>query len=566
MKPVRTFLPLCISFFLAVLVASESQGQITPRGRSVRQSERVARANWQPMRTNAAANSEQAPQNNLRGHASASVRPAQATESVPVPPPDTSGGSVIQDRVIQDRGAAITAQPQPIDGRIVEGRIIEGPVLDGQIQLAPIYGDGACDGLPLAGCGCGDGLCTGCDGTIACDACGDFCGGSCCGELCSTEAWRPCITLCLPQDGWVSFEFLSWYQDGLYLPPLVTTSVDPDVSRNQAGVLTSPSTRILYGGGGVLTDSIDGGRLRFGVWLDRCHTWGLGAELISMSSNSDSFVAGSEGLPILARPIFNTELGVEDSELVAYPDVVSGAVSVNVNSDFESGGFYIRRLRRTEEGCKQWLFCGCPEHYCTRTELLVGYRYLQLDETVAIRESLVSNDSQNPGSFEILDAFRARNQFNGIDLGYMFRSTRGYWTYDGSVRIAIGNTKQTVTIAGQSQINDPSSVPNLQSYDAGILALSSNNGVYEQNEFAVVPEIGLNLGYQLTDHLRLMVGYTGIYWSNVVRPGHHISRDVNPNLIPPVQQPVTGAKRPAFAFDTTDYWIQGISLGGEYRW
>ena len=63
-----------------------------------------------------------------------------------------------------------------------------------------------------------------------------------------------------------------------------------------------------------------------------------------------------------------------------------------------------------------------------------------------------------------------------------------------------------------------------------------------------------------------MVGYTGIYWSNVVRPGHHISRDVNPNLIPPVQQPVTGAKRPAFAFDTTDYWIQGISLGGEYRW
>ncbi len=473
---------------------------------------------------------------------------------------------MIQDSVMQDRGAAITAQPQPIDGRIVEGRIIEGPVLDGQIQLAPVYGDGACDGLPLGGCGCGDGLCTGCDGTIACDACGDFCGGSCCGELCSTEAWRPCVTLCLPQDGWVSFEYLNWYQDGLYLPPLVTTSVDPNVSRNQAGVLTSPSTRILYGGGSVLTDSIDGGRLRFGVWLDRCHTWGLGAELISMSSNSDSFLARSEGLPILARPIFNTELGVEDSELVAYPDVISGAVSVNVTSDFESGGFFIRRLRRTEEGCKQWLFCGCPEHYCTRTELLVGYRYLQLDETVAIRESLVSNDSQNPGSFQILDSFRARNQFNGIDLGYMFRSTRGYWTLDGAVRIAIGNTKQTVTIAGQSQINDPSSVPSQQTYDAGILALSSNSGIYEQNQFSVVPEIGVNLGYQLTDHVRLMIGYTGIYWSNVVRPGMQISRDVNPNLIPPVQQPVTGANRPGFAFDTTDYWIQGISLGGEYRW
>ena len=83
---------------------------------------------------------------------------------------------------------------------------------------------------------------------------------------------------------------------------------------------------------------------------------------------------------------------------------------------------------------------------------------------------------------------------------------------------------------------------------------------------AVVPEFGLNLGYQLTDHFRVTLGYTGIYWSNVVRPGQQISTDVNTDLLPPIQQPITGVNRPAFAFDTTDYWIQGVNLGAEYRW
>jgi len=96
--------------------------------------------------------------------------------------------------------------------------------------------------------------------------------------------------------------------------------------------------------------------------------------------------------------------------------------------------------------------------------------------------------------------------------------------------------------------------------------LDSNSGQYTQNEFTVVPEFAINLGYQVTDHLRFMIGYTGIYWSNVVRPGQHISRDINPNQLPPVATPIVGTNRPGFAFDTTDYWIQGISLGGEYRW
>ena len=601
-KPVRTILPLCLAAVFALINAAQSNGQITPRTRTARLTEQSARAGWQPSRPVSRFDAgpgvvASSTQNQLRGTNSipanrSAVQPVAG--QVPTPPADSAisiveptetrvirQGEVVQGEIVQ--GEVIDGQivegpfiegeyidGEIIDGEIIDGQIIHGELLDGHIvrgpvlrrglRIAPRLLDSSCDAL--GGCDCGDSLCDGgCDG-IPCDSCGS----SCCGELCSTEAWRPCITLCLPQDGWLTYEYLNWYQDELELPALVTTSLDSSVSRSQAGVLTSPMTSVLFGNEGLLGQSIDGGRLRFGVWLDRCHTWGIGAEFFGMSTQTEEFSASSDGLPILARPFFNTLTGLEDAELVAYPDVVSGSLGVQVESSLEGAGFQVRQLRRTEEGCRKWWFCGYPEHFCCRSELLYGYRFLQLSEGVSIQESLVSQDPSNPGTFDITDRFRTRNQFNGVDLGWAVKTTRGNWVMDGSIRLAVGNTRQSVSISGVSVISDPSSIPTQQTHDAGFLALDSNSGQYTQNEFAVVPEFAINLGYQVTDHLRFMIGYTGIYWSNVVRPGQHISRDINPNQLPPVSTPIVGTNRPGFAFDTTDYWIQGISLGGEYRW
>jgi hypothetical protein len=470
---------------------------------------------------------------------------------VPAPTPDPTV-SVIEE--------PIAPVPSP-------GVVYSTPPLDGQIVLEPLP-DGvvACDALPTDSCGCGVDACGGCDAIGPCGAggCGvDGC--TMCGELCSPRAWRPCVTLCLPQDGWASFEFLSWYQDGMELPPLVTTNSDPDVPRAEAGVLTSPSTRILLGGEKVLDDNFDGGRLRVGIWLDRCHTWGFGGEYFELGSETRSFEASSTGNPVLARPFFNTQTGLEDSELIAFPNVLTGSVVAQARSEFKGGSFFFRRLRRCDEGCTQALFCGRPDHFCSRSEALFGYRYLQLDEGVQVVEDLVSTDSSNPGTFDILDRFETRNQFNGFDIGWMYRRTRGFWTLDALVRLAIGNSRQTVRISGETTVSDPNDPP-AQTLEGGLLAQSSNIGVYQQNEFAVVPELGANVCYQLTDQFRVSLGYTFIYWSNVVRPGHHISRDLNPNLLPPAADPLSGALRPEFAFDTTDYWVQGLNVGLEYRW
>ena len=85
----------------------------------------------------------------------------------------------------------------------------------------------------------------------------------------------------------------------------------------------------------------------------------------------------------------------------------------------------------------------------------------------------------------------------------------------------------------------------------------------------MVPELGATLGYQMTRRLRVTAGYSAIYWGSVVRPGDQVDLDVNPLLLPPEQAtPVVanGALRPQFQFVETDYWVQGLSFGADFRW
>ncbi|MDA8745876.1 BBP7 family outer membrane beta-barrel protein [Rubripirellula amarantea] len=466
---------------------------------------------------------------------------------------------------------------KPIRGQL-DDRIALSPVPGSPIDGLPVYdggefyegGPSSCDAMPSGDCGCGLGGCDGGCDSLGCDSLGcGSCGGagcSTCGELVSPNAWRPCLTLCVPQDGWVSFEYLMWWQDGMSLPPLVTTSVGTAIPATESGVLGQGHTRTLFGGNDVLTDSIDGGRLRFGVWLDKCHTWGLGAEYFELGEESEGYSRTSNGSPLLSRPFFNTETGVEDAELVAFPGILSGNVTARATSKLTGAGVHLRHLQCCYEGCGRGLFCGCDEKYCSRTETMYGYRFLELEESVTVTEALVSSDNSNPGSFDILDRFETRNQFNGFDIGWMYKRTRGFWTFDALLRMGIGNTRQTVRIDGSTTINTTTQTPQVQTFEGGLLTQPTNIAVYEQDQFTVVPEFGLTAGYQLTDHLRATLGYTFIYWSNVVRPGDQISRDVNPNWLPPRDATVEGARRPGFEFDTTDYWVQGISFGGEYRW
>lgn len=188
---------------------------------------------------------------------------------------------------------------------------------------------------------------------------------------------------------------------------------------------------------------------------------------------------------------------------------------------------------------------------------------MELAESLIINEDLT--DPASGIGFDITDSFRTNTQFNGFNFGILYRRQRGCWSLDLAGKIGVGSNRQTVTINGttiqsQNGTGNPAQV-------GGLLAQRTNIGTYDRSRFSVLPEFEVKLGYNWTSNLRFTAGYTFIYWSNVARPGDQIDLDVNPNLLPPENTTANpfGALRPAFAFQERDYWVQGLSLGMEYR-
>src|SRR5208337_4979978 len=131
-------------------------------------------------------------------------------------------------------------------------------------------------------------------------------------------------------------------------------------------------------------------------------------------------------------------------------------------------------------------------------------------------------------------------------------------------KLAAGINHETINIQGGQMFVLPTGT--VAAFNGGLLALPSNIGIHQRSSFAVVPEVNLNLGYQLTESLKLFVGYDFLWWSNVVRPGDQIDTTLNINQIPNfVKSPNPGPNRPLVPFKTSDFWAQGMNVGLEYR-
>lgn len=130
------------------------------------------------------------------------------------------------------------------------------------------------------------------------------------------------------------------------------------------------------------------------------------------------------------------------------------------------------------------------------------------------------------------------------------------------LRVAIGSNAQKISIDGTTAITEGGVT---ETYPGSLLAQRSNIGSREKSEFTMIPELGLTLGLRVTERLHATVGYSMLYFPNVVRAAEQIDTDVNPNLIPPEADPFTGSLRPRPLFAETDYWAHGLSIGGELR-
>lgn len=414
----------------------------------------------------------------------------------------------------------------------VQGEVINEPsVIDGgcsSCENGGLVTGGSCDG------NCG----SGCDSGVGCGGCCDI-GGT--GGLCYQNFGR--VYISLPAHGWVHAEGLNWYQKGMSLPVLVRQG--------------SATGSILFGGqNDYLSAANSGFRIRFGTWLGTAPRLGVEGEYVGLSNLTDSFSNTTTAGKVI--PFNNVTTGVVST-------ISHGRVSAQMESQLSGAAVRFRRQLCCNTGCgySDWTCQTVP--VSSRLDLTAGYRYWQLDEQFTFSQGINPSNTAANTFFNTTDIFKTKNQFNGAELGAVWQGRRGWWSLDTLMRVGFGNVKQIVTISGSSVLGTaPTTVPN-----SGLLALSSNRGTHVRDVFTMVPEFGVTLGYQVTRRLRATLGYSAIYWGNVVRPGDQIDLDLNPNLFPSVANPnptTTGLQRPQFQFVQTDYWIQGLSFGGEFRW
>jgi hypothetical protein len=342
-------------------------------------------------------------------------------------------------------------------------------------------------------------------------------------------------------------EYLAWWLKGDSTPALVTTSPD-GTTRAQAGVLSQPGTSVLFGDQSLNNTMRSGARLVLGAWLDP--TARIEGEWFGLSQKDTTFDASSTGSPILARPFFNLGTGAQDSHVVAFPSQLQGSVHASETSSFQGAG-----LQLTEN-----LLCwnNCTNRH-SRLDFLYGFRYLRLRDNLTINDSATS--AALAATLATADAFATSNQFYGATMGLMSETCVDHWCFTAIGRLALGATAEHVSIDGSTTVTPTSGTPTTSA--GGLLAMPMNIGNYSHEGFTVVPQLELKLGYDLTSNLRFTVGYDVIYWSRVARPGQQIDTFVNTSQAS--GQPLVGTPGPLFALHESDLWIQGINVGGEYR-
>ncbi len=347
---------------------------------------------------------------------------------------------------------------------------------------------------------------------------------------------------------WFRGDYLLWFIQDPDLPPLVTTGPTTDAS---PGALDNPFTVLRFGAANTETHERHGGRFAIGYWFDPYHRCGVEVDGFFVGNRSIDFRQGvTAGNNVIARPFLNATSNQQDSSLVAFPGLVTGSVAIRAESS----------LHGIESNVVFTPWRSVDNHYFG-LELLGGFRYVNLEESLVITENsqVVAPDILFSGNtIGVVDDFNMDNSFYGFQVGTraMFRIRRLEVALIG--KVAIGDSHQQATIRGATGVDTQPATINA----GGLLAVASNSGRFTRDEFAVVPEAGAQVSFQICQNIKIYAGYTFIYWSSVLRPGDQVDLTVNPAMVPTSTTFLAGGPaRPLFPGKSTDFWVQGANFG-----
>ncbi|MFQ3651680.1 MAG: BBP7 family outer membrane beta-barrel protein [Gemmataceae bacterium] len=355
---------------------------------------------------------------------------------------------------------------------------------------------------------------------------------------------------------WINAGYtLTWVQPQSLSFPLVTIGAAAD--GNRAGALDQPNTSVIFGGN-INHNEQNGFRIDAGLFLDQGRVYSLEVGGSFFEQTGVNFAKESDlgGVPVIARPIFDTSTNAPGRLLDSFPGGLAGGVRV----DSQLSLFMA-------EANAAYNVCG--EGWSAAA--LLGVRYMRLGETLTINDRvspLVDDFIVFNGGGVLVgdvvtdtDRFRTTNNFYGGQIGGRVRLDGSWVFFAAHGKIGLGVTEQTVDISGSTtliQANGQSTT-----LTGGALALPSNIGTRTRTVFSYTPEAGITVGLKLTQHLALSAGYTFTYWSHVVRPGRQIDGFVNSTQIPTADLygQTQGTTRPLFNFNDESIYLHTLQLG-----
>ncbi len=314
------------------------------------------------------------------------------------------------------------------------------------------------------------------------------------------------------------------------------------------GVVGAPGTTVLFGGSPFDLGTFNGLRVTAGA----ANVWGkfgfegsgflLEKRGVGVFASANAFDTAN----VLARPIINPATGLPSSTGVHFGAVVpvtgySAAVSSRLWGAEANG-----------------TWTAADDAYRT-VRILGGFRYLDLDETIfdrTIIQAIGTFGSFVPGTVvDSVATFRGRTQFYGPQLGVDGDWRFGKFDLNLRAKFAMGVSHELVFIGGNQVQYFPNGTQVVQ--QNSVTARPSNISTATKDMFAVVPELGGNVGYDVTENFRVQVGYQFLFWSAVVRPGEQIDPYINLNR--------SGIAVPVPMFNQSGYWVHGVNFGASWK-
>jgi hypothetical protein len=380
----------------------------------------------------------------------------------------------------------------------------------------------------------------------------------------------------IPYRFWIEGDYHGWWVKENRFPSLL-------VSVNSSG------QQSLLAGSDTLDSSFrNGGGMTLGGWITDYHGFGLEGSWFVMEGRSKEFSitgTGAANAAAIGRPFFNVLTGAEELFLVSQPPFTSFSFQTQPIDIIRTTTTTSGTAAATTEGiqCDNGRFFGADLHFIgniccdatCRLDFLIGYRFLELDDRFAMEQDTLSSATSTSLRFgtqtntstvsSISDRVNTGNHFNGGQIGLRGEWHGDRWFIKGTAAVSFGATDEGADLFGQTTFISTTAAP--ITVPGGFLVTPSRIGSFSTEQFAVVPEAHLTIGYAVCDWFKLTFGYTFLYWSSVVRAGDQISHAVNPAEVPAIAginnsgaivQPLTQLK-------CNDFWAHGFNAGIELR-